>query len=86
MPILMLTARTQEGDRDARGWRWEPMTISKPFSAKELVARVKALLRRMVWAIAMSDVPMALLSIPTNVMPLATCWTYAAKNLTCWHS
>jgi len=61
--------------------------LSKPFSAKELVARVKALLRA--YGLGYRDVRriMALLSIPTNVMhSMATCWTYAAKNLTCWHS
>jgi DNA-binding response OmpR family regulator len=46
MPILMLTARTQEGDRVQGLAVGADDYLSKPFSAKELVARVKALLRR----------------------------------------
>ncbi len=46
LPIIMLTARSEEGDRlngfDAGGDDY----ICKPFSPRELLARVKALLRR----------------------------------------
>lgn len=45
-PILMLTARADEGDRIYGLATGADDYLTKPFSAKELVARVKALLRR----------------------------------------
>lgn len=46
VPILMLTARADEGDRVQGLALGADDYLTKPFSAKELVARVKALLRR----------------------------------------
>lgn len=46
MPILMLTARAEESDRVHGLSSGADDYLTKPFSAKELVARVKALLRR----------------------------------------
>jgi DNA-binding response OmpR family regulator len=46
MPILMLTARSQEIDRVLGLEIGADDYVTKPFSIRELVARVKALLRR----------------------------------------
>ncbi len=55
LPIIMLTARSEEGDR-LRGFEaGVDDYICKPFSPRELLARVKALLRRA--APAASDEP-----------------------------
>jgi DNA-binding response OmpR family regulator len=46
VPVIMLTARTSEGDR-IRGWDLGAHDyITKPFSPRELAARVRATLRR----------------------------------------
>ena len=46
VPIIMLTARAEEADRVAGLELGADDYVAKPFSAKELVARVGALLRR----------------------------------------
>ena len=46
IPIIMLTARGDEADRLAGFAQGADDYVTKPFSAKELVARVTALLRR----------------------------------------
>jgi len=46
VPIIMLTARGDEADRLAGFAQGADDYVTKPFSAKELVARVAALLRR----------------------------------------
>jgi DNA-binding response OmpR family regulator len=46
VPIVMLTARTQESDRILGLDLGADDYVSKPFSTKELVARVRAVLRR----------------------------------------
>jgi DNA-binding response OmpR family regulator len=46
IPIMMLTARTSEADRVAGLDLGADDYITKPFSVKELLARVRALLRR----------------------------------------
>jgi two-component system phosphate regulon response regulator PhoB len=46
LPIIMLTARGEESDRIAGLDHGADDYVTKPFSPKELVARVKALLRR----------------------------------------
>ena len=49
-PIIMLTARAREADK-LRGFALGADDyITKPFSAKELIARVRAVLRRSSWA------------------------------------
>ena len=46
LPILMLTARGEEADRVVGLEMGADDYVTKPFSPRELVARVKALLRR----------------------------------------
>ncbi len=46
VPIIMLTARTSEGDRVTGLDSGADDYVSKPFSARELAARVRAALRR----------------------------------------
>jgi two-component system, OmpR family, response regulator ResD len=46
LPIIMLTARTEEADRVVGLELGADDYVTKPFSARELVARVKAVLRR----------------------------------------
>jgi two-component system, OmpR family, alkaline phosphatase synthesis response regulator PhoP len=46
IPIIMLTAKTQESDRIVGLELGADDYVSKPFSPRELVARVKAVLRR----------------------------------------
>jgi two-component system phosphate regulon response regulator PhoB len=46
LPIIMLTARTDEGDRVAGLEAWVDDYVTKPFSPRELKARIKAVLRR----------------------------------------
>ncbi len=46
VPILMLTARAQESDRIQGLTVGADDYLTKPFSAKELIARIKSLLRR----------------------------------------
>ena len=46
LPIIMLTAKTQESDRIVGLELGADDYVSKPFSPRELVARVKAVLRR----------------------------------------
>lgn len=52
VPIIMLTARTEEADRIRGLETGADDYITKPFSPKELVARVSAVLRRMRPALA----------------------------------
>lgn len=46
LPVMMVTARAEESDRIAGFEQGADDYITKPFSAKEVVARVNALLRR----------------------------------------
>ena len=46
VPIVMLTARDEEGDRVAGLEIGADDYVSKPFSPRELAARIKAILRR----------------------------------------
>ena len=46
LPIIMLTARSEEGDRIQGLDSGADDFIAKPFSPKELIARVRAILRR----------------------------------------
>jgi two-component system response regulator MprA len=49
-PVLMLTARDQVGDRVAGLEAGADDYLSKPFALEELLARVRALLRRSGWS------------------------------------
>jgi two-component system phosphate regulon response regulator PhoB len=46
IPIIMLTARVEEGDKVAGLETGADDYVTKPFSTKELLARIKAVLRR----------------------------------------
>src|SRR5688572_6466132 len=46
VPILMLTARSEEADRVVGLELWGDDYVTKPFSMRQLIARVRALLRR----------------------------------------
>jgi two-component system phosphate regulon response regulator PhoB len=46
LPIIMLTARTGEADKVAGLEAWVDDYVTKPFSPRELKARIKAVLRR----------------------------------------
>ncbi len=46
IPVILLTARGQEGDKLAGFEKGADDYITKPFSPKELIARIKALIKR----------------------------------------
>lgn len=56
VPIIMLTARTEEADRVAGLELGADDYVTKPFSAREIVARVRAVLRRAQAAAAHDEV------------------------------
>ena len=56
LPIIMLTARTDEADRVAGLELGADDYVTKPFSPRELVARVRAVLRRSATAAAGDEV------------------------------
>jgi DNA-binding response OmpR family regulator len=55
LPVLMLTARTEETDRIVGLGVGADDYLTKPFSPRELVARVRALLRRVERAAQLAD-------------------------------
>lgn len=56
LPIIMVTARAEEADKIAGLETWADDYVTKPFSPRELKARIKAILRRQVPDA--SDVPL----------------------------
>ena len=46
LPVIMVTARTDEADRVAGLEAWVDDCVTKPFSPRELKARIKSVLRR----------------------------------------
>jgi len=56
VPIIMLTARTEESDRVAGLELGADDYVTKPFSAREIVARVRAVLRRAQTAAIRDDI------------------------------
>ncbi len=60
VPIIMLTARGEEADRIAGLELGADDYVSKPFSPRELTARVKAVLRRAAAPLAAADEPAVL--------------------------
>jgi phosphate regulon transcriptional regulator PhoB len=60
IPIIMLTARTEEVDRVVGLELGADDYVSKPFSPRELVARVKAVLRRVAAPATPSEAPVVL--------------------------
>jgi DNA-binding response OmpR family regulator len=63
VPILMLTARTDEADRIAGLELGADDYVSKPFSPREVVARVRAILRRTEIATTLADAPIRVLDV-----------------------
>lgn len=59
LPVIMLTARTEEADRIRGLDTGADDYITKPFSPRELIARVKAVLRRLRPAIASESLSFA---------------------------
>lgn len=58
LPVLMLTAQGEEIDRVLGLEAGADDYLAKPFSPRELVARVRALLRRSVWSPPVAEVPL----------------------------
>jgi two-component system catabolic regulation response regulator CreB len=58
LPVLMLTARGEEFDRVLGLEAGADDYLAKPFSPRELVARVRALLRRAAWSPAATPAPL----------------------------
>ncbi len=67
VPIIMLTARAEESDRIAGLELGADDYVTKPFSPKELVARVQALLRRAARAAATSGTRLTFGSLVVDV-------------------
>jgi two-component system, OmpR family, alkaline phosphatase synthesis response regulator PhoP len=63
VPILMLTARTDEADRVAGLELGADDYVTKPFSPREIVARVRAILRRTEIATTLADAPIRVLDV-----------------------
>lgn len=63
VPILMLTARTEEADRVAGLELGADDYVTKPFSPREIVARVRAILRRTEIATTLADAPIRVLDV-----------------------
>jgi two-component system alkaline phosphatase synthesis response regulator PhoP len=63
VPILMLTARTDEADRVAGLELGADDYVSKPFSPREIVTRVRAILRRTEIATTLADAPIRVLDV-----------------------
>ncbi|MFN2506501.1 MAG: response regulator [Acidimicrobiales bacterium] len=57
VPVIMLTARSEEADRIVGLELGADDYVSKPFSPRELTARVKAVLRRAAGPVAASEEP-----------------------------
>jgi two-component system, OmpR family, alkaline phosphatase synthesis response regulator PhoP len=72
VPIIMLTARTEEADRVAGLELGADDYVTKPFSPREVVARVRAVLRRTEARHAQGDVVRVGESIELNVPRMET--------------
>jgi DNA-binding response OmpR family regulator len=85
LPIIMLTARSDETDRVVGLELGADDYVTKPFSPRELVARVKAVLRRSQSAAAPAarDAAMSVIVTgPLRIDPAAHSVTLAGKSLT----
>jgi DNA-binding response OmpR family regulator len=71
VPIVMLTARTDESDKVAGLELGADDYLAKPFSGKELVARVRAVLRRTQAAASVDQVRIGSLEIDASRMRVA---------------
>jgi two-component system phosphate regulon response regulator PhoB len=82
IPILMLTAKGEEADKVAGLDAGADDYVTKPFSPKELIARVKALLRR--YSVALEEGPLVLgpMSLDAITHRIAIHWpNQDVKNL-----
>lgn len=80
IPIVMLTARTNEADRIAGFELGADDYVVKPFSPRELVARVKAVLRRSAPTPVVTDTPII---FPTLTLdPLSRAVTVNGSEVT----
>ena len=71
LPIIMVTARTEEADKVAGLETWVDDYVTKPFSPRELKARIKAVLRRRApeaAQVALSAGPLSLDPVTHRVM------------------
>lgn len=78
IPVIFLTAKTEESDRLAGFDLGADDYITKPFSPRELVARVKAVLRRFEPALAAQKIRMGELEIDSGAMSVEV----AGKSIT----
>jgi two-component system alkaline phosphatase synthesis response regulator PhoP len=63
VPILMLTARTDEADRIVGLELGADDYVTKPFSPREMVARIRAILRRTELATTLAETPIRVLDV-----------------------
>src|SRR2546430_6030347 len=77
LPIIMVTARSEEGDRVAGLEAWVDDYVTKPFSPRELKARIKAVLRRRAPEAAQEILEVG----PVRLDPATHRATVAGKNL-----
>jgi DNA-binding response OmpR family regulator len=80
IPIVMLTARTNEMDRIAGFELGADDYVTKPFSPRELVARVKAVLRRSASKTDDNEAPLALADL--HIDPRSRNVTVGEKAIT----
>ena len=74
VPMLFLTARSDEIDRVVGLELGADDYIAKPFSPRELVARVRTILRRSARPAANAPAALEPIATPTPVAPLPTLW------------
>ena len=77
LPVIMVTARTNEADKIAGLEAWVDDYVTKPFSPRELKARVKAVLRRRAPEAAQEILEVG----PVRLDPATHRVTIAGKNL-----
>ena len=77
LPVIMVTARTDEADKIAGLEAWVDDYVTKPFSPRELKARVKAVLRRRAPEAAQEILEVG----PVRLDPTTHRATIAGKNL-----
>ena len=72
LPIVMLTARAQEGDKLSGFDAGVDDYLTKPFSTRELLARIKAILRRNAPELAADPIEIAQLRIDPDAFRVST--------------
>ena len=89
VPIIMLTARAEEGDKVAGLEGGADDYITKPFSPRELLARINAVLRRTtpVEGTERIDIEGLVLDQSSQRVSSASVpWRSAPPNTACWRS